>query len=584
MDLTSRDVTSVTRDRQGRTLSLCNAMAPWSPVPAALAIRQIRAGVRSYQTVVDGASSSITVVKGATGDYLRTFPDFDAEASDNLDVLPDAEPLHPLSGSFDVVVQVDEPSIARAVKALHAAGVFPHRVNVSVPGRVGVLSLGAPDAVFVTTASEGEPATALVKTSFLLWSRAAHDSNDAGETSRGEVEIPVRCQTVVEGDGALTVAVDWSGITPQQVRVATADGPGDDGQAQRAREMVQAWAREAGGRYPVPSLPSFGASIGLDLRFVAGPGPGAAAVAQAGIDIVPPLSHAFPSPTSEAVRVVLSGQWIVRQVLDGLRAHWGDLPEPHGTAAIGLDGGTTLTALDLEMGDGALKFVGRLVVGLTHAMFTVTIAVTGPTPDAWSAAEPSGMQGAAWRTDGEKVDVEIEDLLSQVGNFLSGGALRRAIGDGVRQAVAGGPGGGISGLFSRAVLGTMASAGSAMPVDIEGRISEARLTPFGLVMAGELAVGKAADLVARLQVLPLKDDWYLLSSLDSWSPGDRLTQMRYDFGDGETLTLHADRLALAVPHRYAPGRWTARVTVVDASGRSAGAASEVAVSAATVPA
>jgi hypothetical protein len=582
MDLTSREVTSVTRDPEGRTLSLCNAMAPWSPVPAALAIRQIRAGLRNYQTVVDGASSSITVVNGPTGDYLRTFPDRDAEASDNLDKLPDIEPLHPLAGGFDVVVQVDGPSIARAVKALHAAGVFPHRVNVSLPGRVGVLNIGAPDAELVTADPGDVSATAVVKTSFLLWSRAAGDTGDAGETSGGEVEIPVMCQVVADGDDALAVAVDWSGITPERVHVTTADGPADGERIQQAREMVLAWARDAGGRYPVPSLPSLGASIGLDLRFVAGSG--AVAVAQAGIDIAPPLSHAFPSPTADPVRVVLSGPWIVRQVLDGLRAHWGGLPEPHGTTTIGLDGGASLIALDVELGEGSFKFVGRLVMGMTHAMFTVAIGITGPAPDAWSAAEPSDLQGTAWRTDGASVDVQVDDLLSRVGDFLSGGALRRAIGEGVRQAVAGGPGGGISGLLSRAVLGAMAGAGTAQPVDIEGRISEARLTPFGLVMAGDLVMGTPAEPIARLQVLPLKDDWHLLSALDSWSPGDRLTQVRFDFGDGDTLSLDGERLALAVPHRYAPGRWTARVTVVDAGGRRTSATADVTVPATTVPA
>jgi hypothetical protein len=584
MGLHARVVTAVVRDSRGRLVALCNPDEPWSPVPAELAIRQILAGVRQYRTIAQGSTSEIRVVNRRKGPYLRTIADPNGEKVDNLKKLPRVGPAQRFTGNFDGVIQVDGPTIANVVSALYAAQVFPHRVNLVTGQQLGVLCIGAPEITFTLSDSgasvkENAPATVIVKTSFTLWSRTISDATDAGKTASGVVRVPVRCQAVVESDDTLTLAADWSAVTSSDVRIDTVGL--DEVETERASQMILDWARHAGGRYALPELGPVGHPVDLSLRFVQGEAN--TIVAQVGIHTDPSPSYKFPAPTSDAVRVALSSAMVVRLVLAELRTQWGDLPEPYGQAVIDLGSGTKLTALDVEISEGALSVIGRLVAGLTNAIFTLVIAVEGISPGTWNAGSPSGMQGAAWRTDGGTVDVQIDDLLSQIGDFLSGGAIRQAITEGVRSAIASGPNGGLAGVLSRATLVNFARAGTAEPVDIDAQVIEAQLTPFGPLMRGSVHLGAPTGVFASLSAIPLAGSWFLLNAMDSWSPGDRVTRVVIDFGDGNSIDLEGGALSLSIPHEYAPGHWTAHVTVFDSSGRSASASTEIDLAAVATP-
>ena len=94
------------------------------------------------------------------------------------------------------------------------------------------------------------------------------------------------------------------------------------------------------------------------------------------------------------------------------------------------------------------------------------------------------------------------------------------------------------------------------------------LTRHGVVLAGSLTTGAAPGIQAALSVSQLPGRWRLLVAMDSWAPGDSISSVTYDFGDGQTKTLVGSEVALAVPHEYVAGRWKATLSVADTAGRS----------------
>lgn len=559
-----REVTGVRRDERGRTVALTNASAPWSPVSAERAARQIGAELYRYVAITPGPTAAIKVVSGRHGPYLRS--EADAHHRDNLDAMPDAEAQHPLTGGFDVVIELDQTSLGRALTAMHASGAVSHRANVVVGDDVAVLSLGAPEVRLLPTT--GGLATCLVRTPILAWIRPRRSVEDVGYTASASVEAPVSCYPVIEADGSITLATDWSAVTETDVTVSGATAP----IAARVRKAVSAWAKEAGGRYPVPSADSLGAPTGAAIRFVASE---AEMVTQAGLDLAAPVGVGWPAPSGDALRVSLSGHWVVERVIDALRTHFGTLPQPHGTDNLRLGNGISLLALDAELSDRGLVFAGKLTAsgvlgGVIFASFTATVRLTGKTSGGIAASVIEGVSGAGVDFDG--VSVDVTDLLGRVANFFSGGALRQALTDGIRSAI-GSAGGGLADLLSRTTVRATAAIGSAASVRLDTRINSLTVSAFGVVLSGTLRADAPRAVDADLAVLPLPGRWRLLSALSSWTPGDHIVTVNFDFGDGQSRRLTGATAALVAPHEYASGRWTARVTVTDSRGRSASASS-----------
>ena len=85
---TERQVTRTKKDGDGDILALCQAGATWSPRYKTDAIRDIESGVYSYYVLWnDGMKTTVHVVNGPTGKYLRT--QRDNTSKNNLDDLPD---------------------------------------------------------------------------------------------------------------------------------------------------------------------------------------------------------------------------------------------------------------------------------------------------------------------------------------------------------------------------------------------------------------------------------------------------------------------------------------------------------------
>jgi len=83
---TTRVVKSTGKDADGDITSLCNPGASWSPRKKAAAIADIKGKTIEYRVKTE-QGPLVNVVKGPTGDYLRSTAD--STSSDNLDNLPD---------------------------------------------------------------------------------------------------------------------------------------------------------------------------------------------------------------------------------------------------------------------------------------------------------------------------------------------------------------------------------------------------------------------------------------------------------------------------------------------------------------
>ena len=82
-----RQVTRSGKDANGDITKLCNGSEYWSPRLKADAISDIENGVHRYYVLNRlGQRTSIKVVNGPTGKYLRTDPN--DQFCDNLDELP----------------------------------------------------------------------------------------------------------------------------------------------------------------------------------------------------------------------------------------------------------------------------------------------------------------------------------------------------------------------------------------------------------------------------------------------------------------------------------------------------------------
>ena len=85
--MADRAVTHTRKDEDGDITALCNPGQVWSPRFKSGAIRDIELMIHSYYVPwPDGKRTTIRVVEGETGKYLRT--DRDDTDKNNLDDLP----------------------------------------------------------------------------------------------------------------------------------------------------------------------------------------------------------------------------------------------------------------------------------------------------------------------------------------------------------------------------------------------------------------------------------------------------------------------------------------------------------------
>ena len=85
--MAKREVRNTGKDSDGDITRLCNPGSVWSPRSKADAIRDIETGTHQYVVPWTSGETTIHVVNGPNGKYLRT--DRDNTTKNNLDDLPD---------------------------------------------------------------------------------------------------------------------------------------------------------------------------------------------------------------------------------------------------------------------------------------------------------------------------------------------------------------------------------------------------------------------------------------------------------------------------------------------------------------
>ena len=354
-DMADREVTAVRRDDRGRTIALANPEQTWSPVFAQEAVAHIEAGLHSYHTARGDDHASIEVIYGRAGPYLRTAAD--TSTHDNLDDLPLDTAVNPIAGDFDVMLQFSEASLAIALRGMHASGALAHKAGIMTSTHVAVIVLG-PQRVQIDGAV---PGSAIVRMPYHCWVRPAAHLDDPGDCATGVIEAPVACYTMVDGDGAVALATDWSAVSPANVSVDSAVAMTV---ADNVRTAVATWARSAGGRYTVPAN-AFGQPAAIGLRFADSLGGGGCV--QVGINIEDSSGVSFPDPGEKDVQLALSGRWVTERILDALGAQLGSLPPPRGVGDVDVGDGILLTALDVELIDAGMLIHGSMRVGTVSA-------------------------------------------------------------------------------------------------------------------------------------------------------------------------------------------------------------------------
>ena len=82
--MSDRQVTGSSKDSSGVILGICGS---WGKTEKAAAVAEIKNGTHSYYVMGTKGRTDVIVVKGSTGDYLRTEPDL--TKADNLQSLVD---------------------------------------------------------------------------------------------------------------------------------------------------------------------------------------------------------------------------------------------------------------------------------------------------------------------------------------------------------------------------------------------------------------------------------------------------------------------------------------------------------------
>ena len=546
--MSDRQVTEVARDRYGRTLALANPAGDWSPVEADDAIVHIRNGVHRYFTGEPNRPRYLTVVQGSAGAFLRS--NRDAEKRNNLDNLPPMTGGVSATGGYDLVVQVSEAFVRRALIAMHASGSARHDDARSADGRLATVSIGPHEPTF---ADNGDAAAARVRVPLTVEIRPLNDSFGDRVNAVGSVDARVLISGAPAAGGSASVATDWSATTLGDVRLSGATGQ----RLAEARAAVLDWARaDGGGRFLVPLIPGLGSPSTIEPGFATDSG--GARWLQLAIDFDEPVARVLPAPiAAPGIDWVLSmsRHLVTHHILHQVAtAMGGASPPPIGTGHPQIAPGVSLTSLTADLDNAGVVLAGSLSSPGGDATFTASVALRLSANGSITSDPPT-------------VTVDVQGLFASIADFVSAGAVRNAIRDGVRAAFGGS--GSRASFLTADFFGEVAAVGQLRQVAIRPRAQSLIVSPTGIRITGTATTEPNPAPVAALDAL-VKGSRVLLAASGSWAPGQHLVAAEFDFGDGGGPTDFAGTdLALSAIRDLAPGSYTAQVQIEASDGRLA---------------
>ena len=541
-------MTQVARDSYGRTTALGNPGTDWSPVEAEDAIDHIETGVHRYFTGDPDEPRFLTVVHGSASSFLRSDPD--TEKRNNLDNLPRLTGGTSATSGYDLVLQMSEAFVRRALTAMHASGSARHTDVRVADGQIATLSLGPHEP---TLMDNDDPAAARVRVPVNVEIRPLNDSLGDRISTVGSVDAHVLISGDSGAGGPASVVTDWSATKLRDVHLSGATGRA----LTTARTAVLDWARaDGGGRFMVPLIPGLGAPSTIEPAF--GIDPEGDAWLQLAVDFDQPVSQALPTPrpADDADWVLsLSRHLVTHHVLYAIAAKLGGAPPPPiGSGQPQVAPGVSLKSLTADLNNTGLILTGSLSSAVGGATFTASV--------------PLRLNASGGITnDAPTVTVTNQDFLVAAADFLSGGAVQNAIRDGVRAAFGGS--GSRASFLTADFLGEVAAVGQSKKVAIRPHAQNLIVSPTGITIEGTAETDANPAPRASLDAL-VDGSRVLLVAGKSWAPGQSIVGATFDFGDGSGATEFADeKLVLSAARDVASGSYTARVTIEASDGRQA---------------
>jgi hypothetical protein len=490
-----------------------------------------------------------------------------------------------ITGGFDVVIEVQETTVNRIFRAMHAGGALAHRIVQGAGQQRLELVLDAPHVTLTPGPAAVGPqqATAIARLRYQL--RPLADAAAPGIT--GTADVSVRAALDLRagsgGDSATPViAYDWSATTRNDITVYGQSGADADQAAQAILAVLQATKGAVGVRLgdAVAGLSGLPA-----LRFLSGAAGGLAAL---GANVLPASAGtqnqlAFPFAGSRDWAMALSRDYVLAILRDGMKARWSSLPPPNGTDPVLISDQVVCTlriagecldsarrrvyldSFDVSLGAGAVIFTGA-ARAVTDAWYMPEIHAT------FSFAARLSIDAAgqlAVTTDASTVD--LSDWYADVFDFFSFGAIAQMVGTAFQKALMS-PAAGedISNLFSARVLNALASLGKAVQLAVAPRADTVLVLPDAIIIQGNVEVPELprrpdAGFVVLRGATPGRR---LLHGGACWAPGRALARLAWDFGDGATVQRAGTAERIVEEHDYAPGIYVATVTASDDAGHS----------------
>lgn len=496
--------------------------------------------------------------------------------------------MNSLTDAFDVALQVREGVVDQIFRAMHRAGPVQHTYARAYAGKHVTLQIASPDVTFVTAAGPDQRARALATSRVYYHARDLADARDPGTGAVADVTIRATLW-LTSGDPApvtpdTELAAEWIETARNDITVHAASAAVED----EVKDALLSFIRDQNRRFPLPALGSGSTTVGsIAFRFLPGAA-GPAPILTVGMNVgnvvkgqKAGLQQVF---VQQEWALALSDTFVLQSIRDGLLQRLGSLPPPNGPAPVTISDRTVCTfptpfgcadhsrqrvfldTFDVALESGRIVFSGGVRVA-TDAWYVPDVSAT-------FRAEATLAVGAnqTLSVSVSPPTVSVQGWFADVIDFLSSNALEDAVRDGVQSALQSGVAqGGLTSLFSTDTLTQLASLGSTASLQITPTATSVEIRSEAILIHGTVAVqNPSAAPSAAFVVLPgTSPTRRILHAGQSWAPGGRLTQFRWDFGDQHSETTLGDNVRFVAEHDYAPGVYRACLTVTDNLGRTA---------------
>lgn len=493
------------------------------------------------------------------------------------------------TGDFDVVIQVRESVVNRIVRAMHAGRLVNPRIVTCAGDKRLDFVVNSPQISLLPSTPSDTASRAMAVSRVLFQARPLADAGAIGLTGTADVTVRAALRTTTSDPAhaatTTSIAGDWSGTGPADVVVhglSTAD-------ADVVRNFILNVIRTGAGSMSLAAAATAlpGLSAAPAVRLISAPGGNVAClgldfgVGAAGL----PEQILWDFTQGNDWALALSRDYLVALLREAMRATWSALPPPVGTAPVLIAEDQMcvfeifgncidrarrrvyLDSLDVTLTAGSILFMGvaRMVVDAWYippvsAAFTFT-------------AIPSIDANGAVAITIDHTSINLLEWYAQIFDALSFGAFAGIAQNALQSALSSSTASTyVSKLFS-VVLKALESLGKTFQLNVSPHATSVLVLPEGIFLGGAVNVGglsrspEAEFVVLRGAGRAARR---ILHASRCVAPGNTIAQLRWDFGDGQTIVRNGTDIRLAEQHDYAPGTYRPSLTLTDDAGQAIG--------------